>query len=140
MCHQEAYSNVLSDAHSNVSSDAHSNVSRDDTFKRIYSFLNILSSLLSVLKTKKHESFTSQQLYLQYVQTKFSHFSNNKTHLSRIKKNEAKRMDLGRKLVSNLCHFLAFFALHCFSAAWLHFGQINVSNSIETEFHHESEY
>ena len=47
MCHQEAYSNVLSDAHSNVSSDAHSNVSLDDTFKRIYSFLNILSSLLS---------------------------------------------------------------------------------------------
>ena len=50
MCHQEAYSNVLSDAHSNVSSDAHSNVSPDDTFKRIYSFLNILSSLLSADK------------------------------------------------------------------------------------------
>ena len=38
---------VLSDEHLNVSSDAHSNVSPDDTFKQIYSFLNIFSSLLS---------------------------------------------------------------------------------------------
>ena len=57
MCHQEAYSNVLSDAHSNVSSDAHSNVSPDDTFKRIYSFLNIFSSLLSAGCPKKNQSF-----------------------------------------------------------------------------------